>query len=111
MASSFNEIGIECVTASLVESVDVTKSIEHKIVKTNLGGFDSGTKFDPMFEFTVKGRGSALDSVLGTAGATYLPDHITGGVTIIKSVKNSETNEDFNTFEISGMNYPAASNS
>lgn len=108
MAATFNEIGVECVTATLVESVDVSKNIDHKIVKTNLGAFDSGTKFNPTFEFSVKGRGSALDTALGTTGASYLPDQIGGGITIIKSVKNSETNEDFNSFEVSGMNYPAA---
>lgn len=43
MAATFNEIGVECVTATLVESVDVSKNIDHKIVKTNLGAFDSGT--------------------------------------------------------------------
>lgn len=108
MAASFNEIGVECVTAALVESVDVTKNIDHKIVKTSLGAFDSGNKFDPTFEFSVKGRGSALASLVGGGGAGYLPDQISGGVTIIKSVKNSETNEDYNSFEVSGVNYPAA---
>jgi len=108
MPASFNEIGVECVTATLVESVDVSKNIDHKIVKKNDGAFDSGNKFDPTFEFSVKGRGSAAETLLGTAGSTYLPDQISGGVTLIKSVKNSETNEDYNSFEVSGVNYPGA---
>ena len=108
MAATFNEIGVECVTAALVESVDVTKTIEHKIVKTSVGAFDSGARFDPSFEFSVKGRGSVADSELGGGGGSYLPDQIAGGVTIIKSIKNSETNEDFNSFEVTGVNYPAA---
>ena len=109
MGASFNEIGVECVSATLVESVDISKNIDHKIVKKNDGAFDSGNKFDPTFEFSVKGRGSASESDLGTSAAAYIPDVITGGVTLIKSVKNSETNEDFNTFEVSGMSYPGAS--
>lgn len=108
MPASFNTIGVECVTAALIESVDVSKSIEHKIVKTSTGGFEAGNKFDPTFEFSVKGRGSAAEALLGTVGTGYLPDQIIGGKTIIKSVKNSETNEDFNSFEVSGVNYPSA---
>ena len=107
MAATFEEIGVECVTATLVESVDVTKSIDHKIVKKNDGSFDSGAKFDPSFSFSVKGKGSAADSELGGSGGSYLPDQIAGGTTIITSVKNSETNEDFNSFEVTGVNYPA----
>lgn len=108
MPASFDTIGVDCVSATLIESVDVSKNIEHKIVKKNDGAFDSGKKFDPTFEFSVKGRGSASEAVLGTTGAGYLPDQISGGVTIIKSIKNSETNEDYNSFEVSGMNYPGA---
>ena len=108
MPATFDQIGVECVSALLVESVDVSKSIEHKIVKKNDGAFDSGNKFDPTFEFSVKFRGSAADSILGTAAAAYIPDQISGGVSIIKSVKNSETNEDYNSGEVSGVNYPGA---
>lgn len=108
MSASFNEIGVECVSATLVESVDVVKNIDHKIVKTNLGEFEQGNKFDPTFSFTVKGRAAVADTVLGSATASYIPDMVSGGVTIINSVKNSETNEDFNSFEVSGINYPDA---
>jgi len=109
MPATFDQIGVECVSATLVESVDVSKNIDHKIVKKNDGAFDSGNKFDPTFEFSVKGRGSAAETLLGVGGGSYLPDQIGGGVTLIKSVKNSETNEDYNSFEVSGMNYPGAS--
>jgi hypothetical protein len=37
-----------------------------------------------------------------------IPEGITGGVTVITSVKLSEKNDDFNEFEISGVNYPQA---
>lgn len=109
MPATFDQIGVACVSATLVESVDVNKVIDHKIVKKNDGAFDSGNKFDPTFEFSVKGRGTASEGALGTASASYLPDQISGGVTLIKNVKNSETNEDYNSFEVSGMNYPGAS--
>lgn len=109
MPATFTDIEVKCVTALLVESVDVTKQIDHKIVKKTDTTFDSGTKFDPTFEFSVKGRGSAADSLLGTSSSTYIPDQITTGVTLIKSVKNTEVNDDYNSFEVSGVNYPGAS--
>lgn len=108
MPALFNEIGVKSVTAVLVESVDVQKQIEHKIVKNNDGSFESGHRYDPSFSFSVKGRGVADESLLG-GSATYVPQQILGGTTIITSVKNSQTNEDFNSFELSGINHPATS--
>lgn len=109
MPAAFNEIGVKCVNAALVESVDVQKQLEHKIIKTSDGEFEAGNRYDPSFEFSVKGRGLADESLLGGAGAAYVPEQIAeGGTTIITSVKNSQSNEDFNSFEVSGVNHPAA---
>lgn len=109
MPAAFNEIGIGSITASLVETLEVEKKIDHKVIKTSLGGFAQGHRHDPMFEFSVKGRGNADASLLGGTGGAYAPSQLGGGVTIITNVKNSETNEDFNSFELSGVNYPGAS--
>jgi len=108
MPAAFNEIGVKCVTAALVESVDVQKQIEHKIIKKSDGSFETGHRYDPSFSFSVKGRGVAAESLLGGSSAAYVPEQITGGTTIITSVKNSQTNEDYNSFELSGVNHPAA---
>lgn len=91
-----------------MENVDVQKQVEHKILKKNDGAFETGNRFDPSFTFTVKGRGLAAESLLGGASAAYVPEQIAGGTTIITSVKNSQTNEDYNSFEVSGVNHPAA---
>ena len=108
MPAAFNEIGVKCVTAALVESVDVQKQIEHKIIKKSDGSFETGHRYDPSFSFSVKGRGVADESLLGGASAAYVPEQITGGTTIITTVKNSQTNEDYNSFELSGVNHPSA---
>ena len=109
MPAAFNEIGVNCVSAALVESVDVQKQLEHKILKKSDGAFEAGNRYDPSFSFTVKGRGLADESLLGGSSGSYVPEQITGGTTIITSVKNSQTNEDYNSFEVSGVNHPAAS--
>lgn len=54
MPAAFNEIGVKCVTAALVESVDVQKQIEHKIIKKNDGAFETGNRYDPSFSFTIQ---------------------------------------------------------
>lgn len=109
MPAAFNEIGVKCVTAALVENVDVQKQLEHKIIKKSDGAFEAGNRYDPSFSFTVKGRGVADESQLGGSSGSYVPEQITTGTTIITSVKNSQSNEDYDSFEVSGVNHPAAS--
>lgn len=109
MPASFNNIGIGSISASLVESLDVEKKIDHKVIKKSDGAFDSGNRFDPMFEFSAKGRGSVETSIIGGPAESFTPSQVGGGVTIITKVRNSESNEDFNSFEVAGVNYPAAS--
>ena len=103
----FNTIGVQSVSAELIESVETTKSLDTKMIMSSEGGFGAGKGFDPKFEFTIKGRGTT-DLEAGDDPATLLPDSITAGVSIITSVKLSEKNDDFNEFEISGVNYPEA---
>jgi hypothetical protein len=107
MAVTFSKIGVQSVSAELIESVETTKSLDTKMIMSSEGGFGAGKGFDPKFEFSVKGRGAATVDAGGAVGA-YLPEGITGGVTVITSVKLSEKNDDFNEFEISGVNYPQA---
>lgn len=106
MPVTFNTIGVQSVSAELIESVETTKSLETKMIMSTEGGFGAGKGFDPKFEFTVKGRGTTTQEAGGSP--SMVPDNITGGVTVITSVKISEKNDDFNEFEISGVNYPGA---
>ena len=106
MPVTFNKIGVQSVTAELIESVETTKSLDTKMIMSSEGGFGAGKGFDPKFEFTIKGRGTTSTDAGGTAA--MIPEGITGGITVITSVKLSEKNDDFNEFEISGVNYPQA---
>lgn len=108
MAAQFNELGVKCVSATLVESAEVSKSMEVKVIKNSDSSFAQAHRFDPSFTFSVKGRGPATGAVLGGAAAAYIPDQISGGISIITSLKLSETNEDYNSYEVSGVNYPSA---
>ena len=106
MPVTFNKIGVQSVTAELIESVETTKSLDTKMIMSSEGGFGAGKGFDPKFEFTIKGRGTTTMDAGGAAA--MIPEGITGGITVITSVKVSEKNDDFNEFEISGVNYPQA---
>ena len=109
MAITFNQIGVQSVSAELIESVESTKNMESKMIMSTEGGFGAAKTFDPTYEFTVKGRGTTTVEAGDTSAASFIPDYIpTGGVTVITSVKLSEKNDDFNEFEISGTVFPDA---
>jgi len=105
MPSGPSAIGITQATGTLLESVEWEKKVEEKVIKNLTGGFGQGQTFDPIIEFSVKGRGATSMAVgAGAAGITA----ITGGTTLILKVKHSEKNDDFDSFEYSGTNYPNA---
>jgi hypothetical protein len=109
MAITFNQIGVQSVTAELIERVESTKNMESKMIMSTEGGFGAAKTFDPTYEFTVKGRGTTSVDAGDADAAGYTPDYIpTDGVTVITSVKLSEKNDDFNEFEISGTVFPDA---
>lgn len=99
------DIGITQATGTLLESVEWEKKVEERVIKNKSGGFGDGKAFDPVIEFSVKGRGSTNMNV--GVGAAGIAD-ISGGTTIITKVKVGEKNDDFDSFEYSGTNYPGA---
>ncbi len=103
MAVSF---GITKHEGALVESVDVERTVETAVLKGSNGNDKHVHTFNPLKKFNLKTRGeeSALDPGVGDPGITG----ITGGVTVIESVKDGEVNTDFPTAEASGTNYPNA---
>ena len=108
MAVTFNKIGVQSVNGELVESVEGTKSMESKMIMSTEGGFGEARTFDPKYEFTVKGRGTTSVKAGDPSAGGYMPDYISGGRTIITSVKLTQKNDDYAEFEISGVNYPDA---
>ena len=100
-----SNIGITQATGTLLESVEWERKLEEKVIKDLSGGFGQGQAFDPLIEFSVKGRGDTAMAVgVGASGIAA----ITGGTTLILKVKRSQKNDDFNSFEYSGTNYPNA---
>ena len=105
MPAGPSNIGITQATGTLLESVEWERKLEEKVIKDLSGGFGQGQAFDPIIEFSVKGRGDTAMAVgVGASGIAA----ITGGTTLILKVKRSQKNDDFNSFEYSGTNYPNA---
>ena len=105
MPAGPSNIGITQATGTLLESVEWERKLEEKVIKDLSGGFGQGQAFDPILEFSVKGRGDTAMAVgIGAAGISA----ITGGTTLILKVKRSQKNDDFNSFEYSGTNFPNA---
>ena len=108
MPATLDDIGIQSSAESLVESLDYGVEIEDVLIKETDGTFGAAHAFDPKKTFSIKGYGSLPAGIaLGTGDSPI--SEITGGVTIITSVKTGNTNENFDTWECSGDNYPGAS--
>ena len=105
MPAGPSNIGITQATGTLLESVEWERKLEEKVIKDLSGGFGQGQAFDPLIEFSVKGRGDTTMAV--GVGASGIAAN-TGGTTLILKVKRSQKNDDFNSFEYSGTNYPNA---
>lgn len=103
MAVSF---GISKHAGTLVESVDVEKTIETAVLKDSAGVDKHVHPYNPLKKFSLKTRGEASDLDVG-AGDPEITG-VTGGVTVIESVKDGETNTDFPAADSSGTNYPSA---
>ena len=115
MAVTLTDIGLQSYTSGtpcLVESVDYEQKVDEIVVPSCDSGFGFAATYDPMIEFSIKGKGDLPALLLiGTDGSTDAD--ITGvndgagtETRIITSVKTSEENEGLNSWEISGSYYP-----
>ena len=102
---STNGFGISALTGSLIESVEISYDSETKMVMDRLGEFSEARIVDVTQSFTVRGTGTTAVSIGSTSGA---PSALSGKI-VVTSVKQTQTNEDFEKFEYSGTAYPSAS--
>jgi len=108
MPADFTKIGIQSVGITLAQKFDIEKKLEEKVLLDKDGKFAQGDARDPIFEFSIEGKGDLPSGIaLGSDGGLAI-EGISGGKTIIKQVSETEKNDDWNEWKISGMNYPAA---
>lgn len=111
MPVDFDTVGVQSITATLVERVETTRKLDDVVIPDSDSGFGAAEAFNPMIEFSISGKGSTpVAAVVGQAGdATIIPDLISGGVTLITGLKEEESNDDFQSWEVTGLNAPGAS--
>ena len=97
--------GITRHQGSLIESVELEKKVEQKALKGSNGNVARVHVYNPTNSGSVKGHG-ALSIVpgIGDPGVTGA----SAGVTVIASVKETESNDDFSSWEYQYENYPYA---
>lgn len=105
MAATDVKFGITRHAGALIDSVETSDKVDKKELKGSDGVVQRVHTYNPTTSFTVKGHG-ALTVVPGV-GSSNITD-IAGGLTVIDEVKRTESNDDFDGWEYSGMNYPAA---
>ena len=99
------KFGITRHAGALIDSVEVEKKIEQKTLKGSNGNIARVHVFNPTNSGSVKGHGEL--SVVPGVGDPGV-NGVTGGVTVITSVKETEANEDFDGWEYQFDNYPNA---
>lgn len=99
------KFGVTRSAGSLIENLESTDAIEKKLLKGSDGAVARVKTYNPTTKFSVKGHGTT--SIVPGIGSSGITD-ITGGVTVIDEFKKTETNDDFDGWEYSGENYPAA---
>jgi len=104
MPSSFGVTLTSPPAGGVVESVDVDYKAEVKVLKDTDGGFSEARAIAAEYSFSVRGKGVATVTAGGSTGA---PSNVSGKI-IITSVKQTQTNDDWESFEYSGSAYPNA---
>lgn len=113
MPANLNDVGIQSSALALIESVDYSKKLEEAVIMDSDSGFGDAEAFNPIVEFSFKGRGSIPAGIIissdGGSDADLAGVNDGAGTIIITNVKKSETNTDFDSWECSGTYYPNAS--
>ena len=114
MAVNLDDVGVQSWTAptgSICESVEYEQKTDTAMITSCDSGFGAAEAFAPIVEFSIKGRGDLPTGfAVGTdGGANGTIDGVNdgSGTSIIESVKESEKNDDYNSWEISGMYFPS----
>lgn len=112
MAVTLNTVGIQSTSLSLCESVDYEQKTEEVVVQDCDTGFGAAETIDPMVEFSLKGSGDlpAGITIAGDGGSNVDITNINDGAgtetRIITSIRETESSDAFNTWEVSGVYYP-----
>ena len=106
MPSTVADIGVTAYSDTLTQSVEITKSVEELHIAEKDGTYGQGKAFDPTFEVSVSGRG---DLPALTFSDTPSITGVSGGVSIITNISQTERNEDYADWSFTMRNFPGAS--
>ena len=99
------KFGITRHAGALIDSVESSDKVDKKELKGSNGDVARVHTYNPTTSFSVKGHGTL--TVVPGVGSSGITD-LAGGLTVIDEVKHTESNDDFDGWEYSGMNYPNA---
>ena len=106
MPSTVADIGVTAYSDTLTQSVEITKSVEELHIAEKDGTYGQGKAFDPTFEVSVSWRG---DLPALTIGSTATITGVSGVVSIITNISQTERNEDYADWSFTMRNFPGAS--
>jgi hypothetical protein len=106
MPSTVAALGVAAYSNTTTQSVEITKTVEETHLVEKDGTYGQGTAYDPTFEVQVSGRGDLPSLTLG--GSTSITG-VSGGVSIITNISQTEKNEDYQDWSFTMRNWPGAS--
>ena len=75
MPADFTKIGIQSVGLTLAQKFDIEKKLEEKVLLDKDGKFSQGDARDPIFEFSIEGKGDLPEGLaLGSNGGAVMGD-------------------------------------
>ena len=104
--STVPDIGVTAYSEVLTQSVEIATTLEELYIANGDGTFGQGKLFDPTTEVSVSGRGDLPTLAIG--GSATITG-VTGGVSIITSINQSEKNEDYADWSFTMTQWPSAS--
>tara|TARA_B110000285_G_scaffold209684_1_gene250890 strand:+ start:562 stop:885 length:324 start_codon:yes stop_codon:yes gene_type:complete len=106
MPSTVPDIGVTAYSEVLTQSVEISTTLEELHIAQKDGTYGQGKGFDPTTEVSVSGRGDLPTLAIG--GSATITG-VSGGVSIITNISQSEKNEDYADWSFTMQNWPSAS--
>lgn len=99
------EIGVASASDTMVQNLEVEKSLSEVVRKNKDGGFAAAQAFDPMISGSVTILGTSGDEVGGNLDTAI--SLVSGGTTIVTEKTHTKNQDDFDETNVSFQNAPS----
>ena len=106
MPANLADIGIQSCATTTCTTIDYGSTMSEAVIKTSTGYFAQAMAFDQVVNWSIKGSGFPHIAIAEASNGDI--SEIDKGVHICNSVKYTQTNDNYDSYECAGMSYPNA---